>query len=77
MGDPKCDQPTLFLGRGSIKLGTNVSIGLINSKQYYSTYTYFEARKPNAEIVIGNNFFLITVVLLYMKVHLLILVMIF
>jgi acetyltransferase-like isoleucine patch superfamily enzyme len=56
-GEPECVQPTLFLGRGTIEFGTNVSIGLRNSKQYYSAYTYFEARKPNSEIVIGNNVF--------------------
>ena len=57
MGKPECVQPTLFLGRGTIKFGTMVGIGLRNSKQYYSAYTYFEARKPNSEIVIGSNVF--------------------
>jgi maltose O-acetyltransferase len=57
MGMPECVQPVLFLGQGKIKFGENVSIGLRNSKQFYSAYTYFEARREKSEIIIGSNVF--------------------
>lgn len=48
-------QPILAYGRGSIKVGKNVDIGLCSSPGYLSTYCYLEARQMVASIEIGDN----------------------
>jgi len=48
-------QPILACGRGSIKIGKNVEIGLCSSPSYLSTYCYLEARQLEASIEICDN----------------------
>lgn len=47
--------PLLLNGKGKIQFGKNVQIGVVNSPNFYSHYTYLEARNQNSEIIIGNN----------------------
>ena len=55
IGNPKCYHPLLTKGKGKISFGTNVQIGVIASPNYYSHYSYVEARMESSEIKIGNN----------------------
>lgn len=55
LGDPIIRQPSLFMGKGTIKFGRNTSIGIKYSKEFLSSYSYFEARSKYAKILIGNN----------------------
>ena len=48
-------QPVLANGEGKIIIGKNVSFGVIYSPGYYTNYTYFNARKRNSYIEIGDN----------------------
>ncbi|WP_348813630.1 acyltransferase [Flavobacterium maritimum] len=54
-GKPKLFHPLLLKGKGKITFGNNVQIGVVSSPNYYSHYTYLEARNENSEISIGNN----------------------
>ncbi|WP_284653605.1 acyltransferase [Flavobacterium terrisoli] len=54
-GKPKLFHPLLLKGKGKISFGKNVQIGVTDSPNYYSHYTYLEARNPDSEIVIGDN----------------------
>jgi len=54
-GQPKLYHPLLLNGNGKISFGKNVQIGVVNSPNYYSHYSYFEARGLHSEIYIGNN----------------------
>jgi len=54
-GRPKKHHPLLLKGRGKIHFGKNVQIGVIASANFYSHYTYLEAREENSEIIIGDN----------------------
>lgn len=54
-GHPKLYHPLLLNGKGKISFGKNVQIGVVNSPNYYSHYSYFEARNSESEISIGNN----------------------
>ena len=54
-GKPKLFHPLLLKGKGKISFGKNVQIGVTNSPNYYSHYTYLEARNSDSEIVIGDN----------------------
>lgn len=54
-GKPNLQQPALINGLGSVNFGSNTQIGVKNSPKYYNTYAYIEARKKNAQIIIGNN----------------------
>lgn len=54
-GQPKLFHPLLLKGKGKISFGKNVQIGVTNSPNYYSHYTYLEARNSDSEIVIGDN----------------------
>lgn len=47
--------PVLFSGKGKIHLGTNVQFGYHQSANFYSHYSYLEARTTQAEIIFGNN----------------------
>jgi galactoside O-acetyltransferase len=55
LGQPKLYYPLLLNGKGKISFGKNVQIGVVNSPNYYSHYSYFEARNSESEILIGNN----------------------
>lgn len=54
--------PTLYNGLGSIKVGSRVSLGVVNSPFYLNGYNYIEARSKSARVVIedgvqiNNNF---------------------
>jgi maltose O-acetyltransferase len=54
-GKPKLFHPLLLKGKGKISFGKNVQIGVTDSPNYYSHYTYLEARNSNSEITIGDN----------------------
>lgn len=54
-GKPKLYHPLLLNGEGKISFGSNVQMGVINSPNYYSHYSYLEARGAESEIVIGDN----------------------
>lgn len=55
LGQPRLYYPLLLNGKGKIYFGENTQIGVINSPNYYSHYSYFEARNSESEIRIGNN----------------------
>lgn len=50
----KINQPVLFCGRGSIKLG-GCNIGIWPSPYFLSTYAHIEARTKTANIIIGDE----------------------
>lgn len=54
-GHPNRFHPLLIKGKGKIIFGANVQIGVVNSPNFYSHYTYLEARNSNSEISIGND----------------------
>lgn len=51
----KKNQPVLANGEGIIKTGKNVNFGVKYSSDYYSKYTYLNARRKTSYIEIGNN----------------------
>jgi galactoside O-acetyltransferase len=55
IGKPNCFHPLLLKGKGTISFGRNVQIGVISSPNYYSHYTFLEARNETSSIQIGNN----------------------
>lgn len=55
IGKPKRLQPIQTIGKGSIIIGENVTVGYFPSPCFFSTYAYLEARGINAEIKIGSN----------------------
>lgn len=48
-------QPVVLRGKGIIKVGENVNIGVINSPYFHNSYAYIEARNENAVIEFGAN----------------------
>ena len=54
-GKPQLFHPLLLKGKGKISFGKNVQIGVVSSPNYFSHYTYLEARREISEISIGNN----------------------
>lgn len=54
-GKPTLFHPLLLKGKGEIHFGADVQIGVVSSPNYYSHYTYFEARAATSVIYIGNN----------------------
>lgn len=54
-GKPNLFHPLLLKGKGNIKFGKNVQIGVISSPNYFSHYSYIEARESDSLIEIGNN----------------------
>lgn len=54
-GHPNRYHPLLLCGKGKIVFGSNVQIGVVNSPNFYSHYTYLEARNSDSEISIGND----------------------
>ena len=55
IGMPLKNHPLLLKGNGKIYFGKNVQIGVVSSPNFYSHYTYLEAREEWSEIIIGNN----------------------
>ena len=55
IGKPNVFHPILMKGKGKISFGNNVQIGVVDSPNYYSHYSYLEARNIDSEIAIGNN----------------------
>ena len=55
IGKPNVFHPILMKGKGKISFGNNVQIGVVDSPNYYSHYTYLEVRNNESEITIGNN----------------------
>ncbi|WP_395061948.1 acyltransferase [Flavobacterium sp.] len=54
-GKPNRFHPLLLSGTGKIMFGKNVQIGVISSPNYFSHYSYIEARGENSSVCIGNN----------------------
>jgi galactoside O-acetyltransferase len=54
-GKPIKYHPLLLKGKGKISFGKNVQIGVVSSPDFYSHYTYLEARNESSEIIIGDN----------------------
>jgi galactoside O-acetyltransferase len=54
-GKPIKYHPMLLKGKGTISFGKNVQIGVVSSPEFYSHYTYLEARDESSEIIIGDN----------------------
>ncbi|AWH86733.1 acetyltransferase [Flavobacterium album] len=54
-GTPRLYHPLLLKGKGKIVFGNDVQIGVVNSPNYFSHYTYVEARNSASQIIIGNN----------------------
>ena len=54
-GKPILFHPLLLKGKGNIKFGKNVQIGVISSPNYFSHYCYIEARETESKVIIGNN----------------------
>lgn len=54
-GKPKLFHPLLMNGKGQILFGENVQIGVINSPNFYSHYSYLEVRTSKSKISIGDN----------------------
>jgi acetyltransferase-like isoleucine patch superfamily enzyme len=54
-GNPVRFQPVQFTGSGKIIFEDKVTIGYFPSPMFFSTYAYFDARKPSAEIMIGSD----------------------
>lgn len=55
IGKPKIMSPTLFIGKGSIKVGEKVLFGYFPSPKYYEGYSHIEARNPGAVIEIDDG----------------------
>lgn len=54
-GKPEIVYPVLLKGKGSIRFGDKVKIGVELSPGFYSGYGYIEVRNPESRIEIGNN----------------------
>jgi maltose O-acetyltransferase len=54
-GKPVVFHPILLEGKGQIVFGDNVQIGVKSSPNFYSHYTYLEARFEESRVIIGNN----------------------
>src|SRR5258708_7381235 len=49
------NQPVLFTGKGTVKIGMEVVIGTRHSPFFFSGYSYIEARQESAVIEIGDR----------------------
>lgn len=54
-GQPDLYHPLLLKGKGNIRFGKAVQIGVIASPGYFSQYSYIEARGANSEVIFGND----------------------
>lgn len=55
VGKPNLYHPLLLKGKGKISFGKKVQIGVVTSPNFYSHYSYLEARNSDSEISIGDN----------------------
>ena len=55
IGKPLLFHPLLVKGKGKIIFGKNVQMGVISSPNFYSHYSYLEARNNDSIISIGDN----------------------
>lgn len=55
IGVPRKIQPVLLMGLGNIYFDNDVVIGVYTSPDYYTTYTYIEARKKTSSINIKSG----------------------
>ena len=55
IGSPVLYQPMQAAGRGVIKFGANVRIGVCSSPSFLSGYAYIEARRKSAAVEIGEG----------------------
>lgn len=54
-GEPRHVQPVLFSGKGTVRIGKNVTLGFSPSPYLYSGYIHIEARGEGTVIEIGDN----------------------
>ena len=54
-GDYKVVCPCLFINAGALRTGNNIQFGYYPSPFFYSGYSHFEARSPNAVIELGDH----------------------
>ena len=54
-GKPLLQYPVLLTGHGSIVFKDNVQLGVRQSPNFYSGYSYIEARGHDSKVIIGNN----------------------
>ncbi len=55
MGSLSLNQPLLIKGKGKVKVGKQVGIGVEASPGFWSGYSYFELRGKQASISLGDN----------------------
>lgn len=55
IGNPACRQPLLALGKGEIRFGADVQLGIHHSPGYYNGHAYIEARFAGSRIDIGDR----------------------
>lgn len=58
LGKPIYNQPVQLLGKGKIKFGTNVNLGVSPSPYLFSGYIYIDVRKEDSYIEIGDKCFI-------------------
>ncbi len=51
----KIYQKVIIDGPGRVKIGKNVSFGLVSAPNYYGHYTFISTRYPSAELNIGDD----------------------
>lgn len=54
----KIKQPTLFLGKGAIRVAKTARLGYFPSPHFYSGYMHVEARSRDSEISVGERTFI-------------------
>lgn len=54
-GKPNLYLPLLLKGKGKIKFGKNVQIGVTLAHHTYSSYNYILANSEDSEVIIGDN----------------------
>lgn len=55
IGSPKRFHPLFLKGKGTISFGENVQIGVVDSPNFFSHYSYLEARNETSSIEIGDS----------------------
>lgn len=54
----KIKQPSLFLGKGAVRIAKSATLGYFPSPYFYSGYMHVEARSRDSEISIGEKTFI-------------------
>jgi len=54
-GSPRCLQPVLLIGNGSIRFGEGVELGWPSSKSFHTGYCHLEATTPGSRIEIADG----------------------